>query len=547
MKEEILKLIERVEEQTGQSLPKFSAYEQDAPLAVMIIGQPQQNLFGIIGKLLQQPNRLNTSLLHGYLCELTYGDEQKIFIQSETGEYAETTEDTLYEALMSFGNTGEPLHCAMQVNHPLLNGMMIRLVASDDDFDDVDVNEVVTSCDVGFMALNAAAVLSMCERKILRKGLMTELGEQLGIALVNSTTVDPDGMKDVEETLDIFLKGSHVVYDMDMKPEVFSAVLGALKGKKEDLHAKRDERAYRKCVEAALCELRKTIALIEEDEDRLGDAIALLKEKTKELPKRQEAASRRCRMKYLSGMKVEYSDILSKQHQMIRDALAEEIERGEDIQRMSEIIPGYIKNEWERAAEQVFGQLKGSSKEMETYLADYVTQDVYEFIGENGNGDTADYIMRLTNLYPEQCFRGEAGSITIDVAKDYSKLKRGGAIAAGVALALVGHPLIGAGLAVYGATKAGKQSAELTKATNKEALKQATDNLCAENYASATEWLDGVFVQMNESINAGIQESYNRLMDGMLAVIRARQTDEETKQQSLVELKDLEAELSSAV
>ena len=548
MNEKIHDLLNRAEEQTGQKMPKYYVCAADAPLVITVIGQPQQNLFGVVGKLLGQAGQLNTSLLHGYRCLITFGDENKYFIQSETGEYAETTENTLFEALMAFGNTGEPLHCAMQINHPLLEGMTIRLVASDDDFDDVDASDVATTCDFCFMTLNASAVLSMSERKILRRGLMEKLGEQLGILLVNTSKVDPEGLRDVEDLLDGFLKEQHTVYDLDLNPEELLAELGRIKEEKAGLHAKRDDRAYRQCVETALTEVRKTIALMEEDGDRLGDAIALLKEKAKELPKRQEAASRRCRMKYLSSMKVEYNDLLAKQNQMIQDALAEEIDRGEDVQKMSSIIPGYLKNEWNRASEQVFDLLKKAGKEMEAYLSEYIENDVVEFLGENGNTETASYIIRLmTSVYPVQCFQGIAGNLSFDEAKDYSSLKKGGTIAAGIGLALFGHPLIGAGLAIYGAAKVGKQAAALTQATNKQALKEAGEDLCAENYAGAVEWLDGVFVQMNESVNACVNESYRRLMEGMLAVIRARQTDSEAKEQHLTALKALEAELVSAV
>lgn len=112
---------------------------------------------------------------------------------------------------------------------------------------------------------------------------------------------------------------------------------------------------------------------------------------------------------------------------------------------------------------------------------------------------------------------------------------------------LIGHPLIGAGVAVYSLAKVGET--ESLKALNKDrnTLIAEADKICTAGYESASEWLEQLFIQINENINTCVDESYDKLMDGMLAAIRARREDAENKSQVLNKLKQLETEIKEAV
>ena len=207
---------------------------------------------------------------------------------------------------------------------------------------------------------------------------------------------------------------------------------------------------------------------------------------------------------------------------------------------MQSIIPGYLSNEWNRETDRILNAIKVSSDDMERYLVSYIENDIRDFLQGGNNEDTASYMIRLTNLYPDACFKKESGQISVEKAKDRTMLKKGGTIAMGVGALLLGHPLIGAGVAIYGLVKGGSGEALKAKEQDRRSLTAAADKLCTEYYESAVEWLESVFREMNDNMNNAIQEIYTKMMDGMLSVIRTRQDDIETRNKSLDELKQLE-------
>ena len=532
-------LFAKIEDMIGEPLPALDFPKDDEKTVISIFGEPQQNLIGLLLKQAGISNALDGSFMHGYRGTITYGEEEKI-VYIDGDKRVETSADSLAEMLSAFGETGIPVIFEMTLPCEVFKGITIRVVASDNEFDDITYDDAVLNSDYCFMTLRAMALLAMSERRFLRKVLLPGMEKKFGVLVLDAEMIPENGRQDIVASLDSFFKGEVPICYATEKPESFAGAIEEVKADADALREARKERIRDREVYYAKAGIKKAIEEFTEEDEKLEDAIELLREKAKALPSRQETASRRCRMKYLSPLQVEYSGTLSDFYKVITDKLHEEIEKGTDIEKMQSIIPGYLSNEWNRETDRILKAIKVSLDDMERYLVSYIENDIRDFLQDGNNVDTASYMIRLTNLYPEACFKKESGQISVEKAKDRTMLKKGGTIAMGVGALLLGHPLIGAGVAIYGLVKGGSGEALKAKEQDRQSLTAAADKLCTEYYESAVEWLESIFREMNDNMNNAIQEIYTKMMEGMLSVIRTRQDDIEARSKNLEELKQLE-------
>lgn len=537
----------KAEKLIGKQLLRFKIPAENEEPVLTIVGEPWLNIFGIIMSMSNEGDLFNSSFFKGYRCSVTYGEENKYYFIAED-KRIETNAETLAEMLSAFGdNSSDMVHFEMELPLPMLKGLTIRLIASGNDFEEVSYDDVVLNSDYCFMTLSATALLSMSQRRILRKVLLPGMGEELSILVLNSNLIPEDGMEDVNHSLEVFFKGSNqIYYPTEYRNDLIDAV-SKIKEESATLRDMRNKRIENYEINYAKNEIKKAIEEFAAEDEKLEDALELIRERAKALPSRQDSASRRCRMKYLSPAQVEYSVELSDFYKMISEKLHEEIEKGDDIQKMQNIIPGYLKNEWARKTSQIIDSIKSSTQIMESYLVDYIEKDIIEYLGNGDNADIASYIIRLSNINPDAYLKKESNQITIKKAKDYTMLKKGSSIAAGVAGLVFGYPLIGAGVVVYGLIKGG--SGETLKALEKDrqSLIDAADKLCAEYYESAVEWLDSIFCSLNENMNTAIQESYSKMIDVIFSVIQARQANAEVREKNMEALKQLESDFSEGM
>ena len=527
----------------GKNIPVFNSPADGEKTTVGIIGTPQENLLGLILKTVEGGSEFADLLcMHNYQCTVLYGEETSYSFVSENQKLA-TTAAGLSEALTAYDGSNDIIRFEIMLNAPLLCGLTLKIFASDEFFDDFDSKAVISDCDYVFAALSAIALLSLSERKLLRKSLIPNLQNALGILVLDYEKIPDSEKQHIDSSLESFFKDQFpICYPTEQTSDLQNALMEICE-KAESLREQRAAKVLEFNIQTVVAEVRAAIKTFSEDEDYIADAIALLREKAEVLPKKQEAAVRRCRMQYISPMRVEYAGEISGFYQKLTDTLHSEISKSEDFEKTRKLLPGYLKNEWERELLNVADDMKCRGSKIETELTEYIRNDVFDALQDGGNTDMASYIFQLTELYPQPAIPDSQKDLTVEKTNSHPLLKNGGMVAAGIGAGFLVHPLVGAGIAIYSITKGRKDIVFKIQEQTRDALKKAADTTCADYYADAVEFLESVFVQLNETVNKGIEESYNKLMDSMLAAIRARQADADAKEKHIAELRQLEADL----
>lgn len=162
----------KAEKLIGKQLLRFKIPAENEEPVLTIVGEPWLNIFGIIMSMSNEGDLFNSSFFKGYRCSVTYGEENKYYFIAED-KRIETNAETLAEMLSAFGdNSSDMVHFEMELPLPMLKGLTIRLIASGNDFEEVSYDDVVLNSDYCFMTLSATALLSMSQRRILRKVLL---------------------------------------------------------------------------------------------------------------------------------------------------------------------------------------------------------------------------------------------------------------------------------------------------------------------------------------------------------------------------------------
>lgn len=126
--------------------------------------------------------------------------------------------------------------------------------------------------------------------------------------------------------------------------------------------------------------------------------------------------------------------------------------------------------------------------------------------------------------------------------EDKSKLKSYGAIASGVALVLMSHPIIGIAVAVFGSKHFRKEGAKQFLESNKQALISAVEEMSREANDEAVAMLTRTFAAVEAKLAENIEESYQKMMDMMVQALNRKKQDRADYGEQLDALSVLKAE-----
>lgn len=540
-----MELMDRASQLTGRDFPKPEECGDELPVMITLIGQPQQNLFGILKSIFGGFEHLDRVLMRGCRCKVSFGESEKTVIM-HGDEQNETTYESLADLLCRLDRTGIPVVCEITRNLDALKNFQIQVVASDNDFEEIDWESLLMESDYCFFTLSATALLSMSERKALRSYLVPNLENALGIVLINDNLILEDDRADIDTSLEKFFGGDvpcfRVTEENDCgilrKLEELADDVGNLRG----LRRKRTEKIL---LSKAMQEVELQTEVLSSDSERLDEAIELLKEKAKALPARKESACRRARMQYTSKMKVDVTERLSKFQQSLMEKIREEVSKGEDAKEMQDILPSYIGDQWNAQAEKVLNGIRISAEEMQRDLNNYVEKDIRSYIESGADAKTADYVFRLTDLYSGMGFSADENTFKFEEKEDNTKLKQYGVIASGIALVLMSHPIIGAAVAIYGSHRVKQTGKKAFLESSRQSLITASEEMCGEIYDDMIIWADDVIASIEKNLTLCMEECYQKMMDTMIQALNNRKADQSDYAEKLKALADMKEEIAN--
>lgn len=543
----IIDLMGRVSELTGTDFPMSAELGDSLPVHITLIGQPQQNLFGILNSIFEGFGHLDRTLMRGYRCEVLFGESEKAVIL-HGDEYDETTYESLADSLCRLDRTGIPVICELTFRLEALKNFRIQIIASDNDFEEVDWEKVLMDSDYCFFTLSSTALLAMSERKALRSCLLPNIKDALGIVLTNDHLILDDDRADIDASLEKFF-GDDVPY-FRMPEETEGAILRKMEELADDvenLRELRKKRTDKLLLSKAAHEVELQMEVLSSNSERLDEAIELLKEKAKSLPARKESACRRARMRYTSKMKVDAAEQLSGFHQSLMKKIRDEVSKGEDVAEMQGILPPYIGDQWNEESEKVLKDIRISAEEMQQDLNSYVEKDIRSYIESGADAQTADYVLRLTDLYSKSEFCADGNTFKFEEKKDDTRLKQYGVIASGIALVLLSHPIIGAAVAVYGSHKVKQTGRNAFIESNRQSLIVASEDMCGEIYDDMVVWIDEVIASIEKNLMLCIEECYQKMMDTMVQALNNRKSDQSDYAEQNNALADIREEIKNAM
>lgn len=537
----VIELMGRVSELTGTDFPIPAEAEDSLPVHITLIGQPQQNLFGVLNGIFGGVEQLDRAFMRGYRCKVLFGESEKAVIV-HGDEYLETTYESLADSLCRLDRTGIPAICELTFHLEALKRFQIQIIASDNDFEEVNWEKVLMDSDYCFFTLSSTAVLAMSERKVLRNCLLPNIKDALGIVLVNDHLILDDDRADIDASLEKFFGGSVPYFRIpEGKESVILRKMEELADEAKNLRELRKKRTDKLLLSKALHEVEVQMEVLSSNSERLDEAIELLKEKAKSLPARKESACRRARMQYTSKMKVDAAERLSRFHRSLMEKIRDEVSKGEDVAEMQGILPSYIGDQWNEESEKILKDIRISAEEMQRDLSNYVEKDICSYIESGADAQTANYVFRLMDLYAKSEFHADENAFKFEEKKDDTKLKRYGVIASGIALVLMSHPIIGAAVAVYGSHKVKQTGRKAFIETNRQSLIKASEDMCGEIYDDMMVWIDGVVASIEKNLTLCIEECYQKIMDTMVQALNNRKSDQSDyadQNDALVELRE---------
>lgn len=537
--EKTISSIKKASELVGISLPLPIDLSEEPPVSVYVIGQPQLNIFGVIDAVLGGLGDLNRSLLCGYECVIRYGEREEVLLGNTEASLAEVV-----KSLSGFDAVRRTIDICLPDER--LKTLTFHLLASDSDFDEVDWMRVKTDADYCMFVLSATALLSMSERKALRRELLPHMGNYLGIILTNDDMILSKDRPDIDSALERFFEGKTTIYRLpDSDEEKLTADLGDLTGRVSELRHARAARAEKLMLENAGRNVDLQIQILSDDSGKLDEAIQLMSDKARALSGRAESACRKMRMQYTSPLRVNAAEDMAKFYQQLRDKIHSEIAATNDASAVQQILPDYIKDQWDREAKKVSEIIAASDNQIQSGLRAFIESDIREFISEGAETGMADYVLRLTDMYVDKEFVVDGNSFRYEEAEDQSKFKRYGVIASGVGLALLSHPIIGTAVAVFGSKKIKKLEQERVLAENKQGLTNAADEMCREVYDDMGVWLENAVNTIEKNMYACIEECYQKLIAAMVQALENKKNDLTTHTSALAELNSVKSDIQS--
>lgn len=541
--EAIVTLFQNASDLTGVKLTPPDALTNDLPVQVSLIGQPQQNLFGILNELAGDMADLNHPLYRSFRCTISFGEEKVCVFHN--GKMTDTTVSDLAQMLSQFDNAATPVLCEIHLPCESLKNVNLRLLSSGKDYADVDWEQVLIESDYCYFTLTATALLSMCERKVLRNHLLQEMPEQLGILTINDHLILSADRGDIDASLDRFFKGQVPVFSTTQEDFSLLAEMEKLASNLADYRKSRGERSLRLCLKKAIHQLNLQVQVLSEDSEALEDALAILEEKARALPSHMKTASRRARMQYTSQMKMDITEQASNFYQALKEQLRKDLENRKDIAELQNVLPGYISSQWENEITQLQMYLEQQVALMQGGLQDYIEGDIRSYIESGVDMAMADYIFCLTNMYgnksivsqtPDFTFEGETNVFKSLLSSGQTTL-----MTAAVGILILSHPLLGAGAALIGLNK---QKQKLL-AENRQGLLEAADKMSKELFDQVVVNLDNTVTSLEGNLNATVETCYQKIMDTMVQALTSRKHDQNSYADKLEQLNAIKTEMAA--
>lgn len=521
----------------------------DNSVNVLMIGNPQLNLFGVMNEIFGDLDPLDYPMMSGYRGTIVYGDSNSVF-RTDNGSPEAVDMSVIAEDLKKYNKNSVQHRFTVALNNPNLQGCAIHVLASDLDFEDINWNAELSKADYVLLTMNSTALLSMAERKAIRNWLAPYTSDSYSIILTNDNLILEDDRKDIDESLNGMFHGSVDVFRMpETDAEKLADLLNKLKANAPEIHGKRDKRAERLLLINAKKAVELQLKVFSENKADVEASTEAIKESVQKLPGRQQAAFRYARIQHISSTKIEASEMITDFQRQLDDKLNREIEQGEKPDEISEILPPYIADAWRSEANLVFEMIQGKMAVMQRDLQAYIDRDIRNYIEGCVGGDTADYVYALLEKYfkIEDTFVIQDGDnqFLYDAPKDNTKAKYYGAIASGIALILFSHPIIGIAVATIGSKKIRKNSALQLDLEKKKALIQASEELNKEYFSDMQTWIKELFDSVEDNIRASIDDCYQKMIDQIVQSLNKRVMDQNSYEEKLAELQALKQEIDS--
>lgn len=543
--EKIISLINRAAELTGVNLLAPEKLTSELPIQVSLIGQPQQNLFGILEELGEYTAALNRPMYRSFCCTISYGEEKTL--ASQNGEMAEISTGELAQLLQQFDSAAEPLQCEIHLPQEALKNVNLQLIASAKDFSDVDWDRVLMGSDYCYFTLTVTALLAMAERKALRNYLLAEMPQQLGILTTNDHLILSSDRADIDNSLNRFFKGQVPIFTAGQEDFSMLGACAELASDVQNLRQSRSSRAEQLCLKKAIHQLELQLQVFSEDSEELEDALAILEEKARDLPSHMKTASRRARMQYTSQMKLEITEQASNFYHALKEQLQKEISGRKDIEQLQDVIPRYINSQWESCVAQIQSSIDQQVAAMQKSLDAYIEKDIRSYIENGVDMAMADYIFCLTNVYGKN--RINTQGVTFAFEEKHNDLKylfsskESTLMAAAVGILLLNHPLLGAGAALLGMNKQKKR----LLADNQQGLIEAADKMSKEIYDQVVIHLDGVIKTLENNLNTAVETCYQKIMDTMVQALTDRKRDQNSYADKIGKLSAMKSEMAALI
>lgn len=540
MNSKIQLCVQKLAEELQLAIDLPTPNEANQPIRIAVIGQPAQNLFGVLSEFIEGLKPLNTMILRGYHCIIRHGDSQEYAICKD-GDRLPITAEVLAAKLGEFAAITETLECEITLENPLLKNLTLEVFASSEEFEDVNWSEILSNTHYFLFTLSSTALLAMAERKILRQRILPYTNECLGILLTQDNLVPDEAREEIDASINGFFKGAAKVYRLpEMDADAIRSLLDELSRRPAEMEEKRLHRAsliqLRELLEAA----QTRAEVLSSDTEQLDEAIHTMSAKAKQLPGRQESACRRARMQYIAKLKLEMSEKVSSFHQQLVEKLTGEIEASEVVDDLPEILPRYVSDQWNLMMQNIKNNIEAKLAEMSDSLTVYMEKDFREFIQDGMNAKLSDYLFSVVEMYSPKVM--DESMFHYQQTGDKSKLKSYGAIASGVALVLMSHPIIGAAVAVFGSKYFRKEGAKQSIENNKRALITAVEDMSREASDEAEVMLTQTFATVEAKLAENVEEAYQKMMDMMVQALNRKKQDRANYGEQLEALNALKQE-----
>lgn len=291
--------------------------------------------------------------------------------------------------------------------------------------------------------------------------------------------------------------------------------------------------------------------------ENLDGIIARLSAKSKELPKRQESIFRRARTTYILKIQMDAVERVTAFNQQILDKIRDEVQQGKDVNEMREILPNYIRDMWRNEMDSVQSDICDSLKRLQNNLESMIEKNLREFLNSDEATQNIDFdlAVAMTNSYdgsvghydrPNE-FNADVTEFKPTEVEEGSQLKRYGVIAAGVALALTSHPIVGAAIAIFGSRSIKQKQETAFLAESKEAMLKAAKDMTSDLYNEACRWIKDGLDKIEQNLSDCIAACCQNIMDSLITALKDKKQSSDDYAQQLEKLKDIKQQLEEAL